>query len=811
MSYTPPGVRIPTSIAVEPATASLYDDSYIQLLVLGTYDTDPTSEYVNPAHLLFTPSDPTVASMTGDRGIPARVYGESPGTATVLVEWAYDDADPLDTCTLTVLAAPPLSVPAGRFNLGFGSDTLNPYPEWTAIDAHPNLVTSYTIDRGRSYELDQTGAGQATVQIMDPDGILDPANPTGPYYGQIDLLLNALLCRHNPVTDQWEERFRGYVTDYTYDVDPSQQVNMLTVQLADSFELLSSIEMHPGVFGTPLNGQCKYDGHHQPAIRIREILRDSGFPGHLFAAMPSTVTLQKTMYSAGDSPLTAIQDAANADFPYVSNVYVDRHGRVLFHSRRARFDPDGTAPDSPEWDYHHWLIGDGAAVEASPSDTAQVRAVQFSWGTSKIINQAVALPAGAKDSAVGAARVTHASSLIRYGPRYWSSLNLLTLHGDIDEPHPTGAITETHRFAEYFILNYGLPQRRINQITFRSMHPADPRAAANWDLLSRVDVGDTVDVTVQTPGAGFSSEQYFVEGVREDVRSLDPNYDDVTVTLDLSPRTYFSVDPWEVSLDSDDADSNQVDDNKPPKLRTPRPKSVPSPVPYHAGDHTFTGPDPFHMHYDKVGLPAGGTGGPVDLTGYLHYGANWDDGGSGFGNFVQIATPSHNSNNYGTEFTSSDPEAATVVGITGGSHVSLRVNSDISAIIANTQNTDGASAAVSGQATSGGSALVGTAANASGADPDTGVGIGTGLDVIAEIGATAAIITQNAISSGSYYTVQVTVDREGLTVEAAGMTIVLGTGGIVISGVPLIGIPPGGSTGQSLKKTGSADYAVDWG
>lgn len=613
MSYTPPGIRIPTSIELVPDPGTVYEDSYLQLEVFGNYDTDPTHEAVNRQHIIFTSSDTDVADVTINRGISGRVYGDSPGTSTITGSWLWtDDGPPDDTAAITVLAAPELTVPTARFSLAFGSTTLNPYPEWTAIDTHPNLVTSYSISRGRSYELDQTDTGSATVQIMDADGILDPANPTGPYYGQLDVLLGALLCRHNPVTDEWEERFRGYVTDFTYTVDPSQKVNQLSLELTDSFELLSGIEMQPGVFGNPVNGQCEFDGHHQPAIRIRQILRDAGFPGYLFAAMPADTTLQKTVYSAGESPLTAVQDAANGDFPYVSNLFVDRHGRILFHSRRARFDPDGTAPDSPEWDYHHWNIGDGAAIEASPTDTAQVRALTFSWGTSKIINQATAIPAGAKDSAIGAGLVTHETSLLRYGPRHWSELNLLTLHGDINNDHPTGAITETHRFAEYYILNYGLPQRRINQITFRSMHPADPRAPANWDLLSRVDIGDTVNVTVETPGAGFSSEQYFVEGVSEDVQPLDPDYDDVTITLDLSPRTYFDNNPWDTPLDADDDDANQVDDNKAPKQRKPRRHTSSSP--YHAGDHVFTGPDPFHMHYDKVGLPAGGAGDGVAIV-----------------------------------------------------------------------------------------------------------------------------------------------------------------------------------------------------
>jgi hypothetical protein len=43
------------------------------------------------------------------------------------------------------------------------------------------LVASYSIDRGRSFELDRTDTGTARVAINDTAGILDPTNSTGPY------------------------------------------------------------------------------------------------------------------------------------------------------------------------------------------------------------------------------------------------------------------------------------------------------------------------------------------------------------------------------------------------------------------------------------------------------------------------------------------------------------------------------------------------------------------------------------------------------------------------------------------------------
>src|SRR4029077_21078049 len=111
----------------------------------------------------------------------------------------------------------------------------------------------------------------------------------------------------------------------------------------------------------------------------------------------------------------------------------------------------------------------------------------------------------------------------------------------------TTSLEECRRFADYYVQNYSLPgNARITDIGFRSMQPGPTSAAPNCALLSQVDIGDQVDVTITSPGGGgFDAESYFVEGVHEDVKSLGADYDDVTVTLDLSPQAFFTTNPWD--------------------------------------------------------------------------------------------------------------------------------------------------------------------------------------------------------------------------------------------------------------------------
>jgi hypothetical protein len=244
-----------------------------------------------------------------------------------------------------------------------------------------------------------------------------------------------------------------------------------------------------------------------------------------------------------------MQEAADADFPGVSNLFCDRRGRVAFRSRRARFFPDDVAADSGGlWDYHAWKAGDGAAVHASPTDTAQIRAFGFSRGVSKIINSAIAYPARTPDTAVAGQLVSDETSLDENGVCSWSAPTLLTYSTnsalEAEFPEPDG-MAETKRFSSYYVANYKDPHDRVQDILFRSLDPSDPRAAANWQLLNLVDIGDLVTLTVSLPGGGgFESIDYFVEGVHEDVQPLQPGYDDVTLRLDLSPRALYATDPW---------------------------------------------------------------------------------------------------------------------------------------------------------------------------------------------------------------------------------------------------------------------------
>jgi hypothetical protein len=447
--------------------------------------------------------------------------------------------------------------PDGRVLIALDDPSLEWSPTWTRLDSQPNLITSYTIDRGRQYELDRTDVGRAVVQITDQDGLLDPTNIYGPYYGKLEPLLQVMLGRWNPVTDTWHTRYRGFIEDFNYAIDPSQQVGRLELSLVDIFEILAAIEMQDSTFSdtTPSRpaatlGQVFFEDRDMKA-RIDDVLDRAGIPTDFRVVFTGNVGLWEAVYSPGESPMTAIQEAADGEWPGVANVYTDRRGRLCVHGRLSKFDPAGvSAPlDPDEWDYTEWNAGDGAAVALDPTHVAHVRELAYNRGLSKIINSAYATPTrAAKGVELTAAEingqlVTDATSIGKYGIRSWSAQDLLTKTGLL-----TGNddLVETKLFAQFYRDNYATPADRITAIGFRSMRPGNEGATVLWDFLSRVDVADSVTVSAAGPAGagGFSDVAFFVEGIHEEVRPLGVAYDDVTLHLDLSPRSYFTNDPW---------------------------------------------------------------------------------------------------------------------------------------------------------------------------------------------------------------------------------------------------------------------------
>lgn len=473
----------------------------------------------------------------------------------------------------------------------FNDATLEPNPDWVRLDdpTFPTLVASYTIDRGSPDETELSDGGTATIVFNDRYGFLDPTNPNGPVFGRLQPLIQAGIARWNPVAEEWDTRFRGFVRDWDYVFNPMAYVDsdgntigltQLQISLVDIYEILNAIQMFPGAFGDDpppksagnvyfddggydigsVNGLISSDTGGRFDTIMAQALVDPAF----YVAFSGNVTLWPTVYSPGESVLTPLQEMALAEFPEVSNLYPDRFGRIVFHGRFAQFDPSGVLSglsDPTVWDYHEWNVGDGAAVADSPSDTAHIRQFAFNRGLGYIVNSALAtplyndsgLPLTAAEIAGQIVNDTSGppSSIDIYGIRSWSKQDLITQGGLATG---NGALEETKLFAQFEVDNKSAPQNRITQMTFRPMRPGSPGAAANHLLLGKVDISDSITPIIGSPGGGGfgpdddrSNQSFFIRGVHEQVDGRlfdgvaegDEGYDNVTLSVDVIPRAWF--------------------------------------------------------------------------------------------------------------------------------------------------------------------------------------------------------------------------------------------------------------------------------
>lgn len=427
----------------------------------------------------------------------------------------------------------------GRVWVAEGAGPLAAEPTWTRYDAMSNSKC-YGFDcfAGRQSELDTTDTGNATVFFHDKAKAID-----------YDLVgLQILLQLYDPVADAWHIRWRGHIDDVARDLrDVPSAPDLADVSLLCTgiFDYLGGAKMKPGVFGDAapagMNGVVFYEDERVDD-RIIALLDDAGISSSMRVVFTGNVDVNETLYDPDDVILQALRDAADAEFPGVANVYEDRYGRVAFHGRFARFDPEGTAASASNWDFVRW---EAATREDVTSGVAQIREFSYNAPRARIINSYIAWPRDDENGVafdralINGLLVEDAASIATYGHRGGDATDLI-IKENFNNSN-TGA-QECELFAEFYVQNYAEPRKAIQQITFKSHHPgiSDARAAATWALMCQADIADAIDVTVDE--ADLAGEPFFVDGIAVSCRPLQPTFDLVTVTPNLTPASYYGTD-----------------------------------------------------------------------------------------------------------------------------------------------------------------------------------------------------------------------------------------------------------------------------
>ncbi len=419
-------------------------------------------------------------------------------------------------------------------------------------------VTGWSIDRGRSSELDKTQTGTASLHMVDTAGVMDPTNTGGVFYGNLDPMKPAAIALQNPVDDTWTTLFTGFTSSYEYAVDVANTTVQVTVELVDAFEIFSAVELTPGVHGdtptnpdfadvyfqgTPSNYPGEADVFKHVDDRINDLLDAADWPDtpETRDVFSGNVSVQGKVYERRDQMMSALQDAADAEFPGVANCYMSKTGQFRFRGRFARF-----FPDNPGYGITTYKAG---FTDQWTFDTtiAPIAAFEFRRSEADVINASIALPYGIDDTDVPGQLTKDDTSIGLYGYRgeNGSFDSLLTSAGHDDDLNPTTAIEETFKFGDYYANNYKDPKTRITKIAFRPVDASHPNAAALWGLMCGVELGDVITVTTGHPGGGGFNEDFYVEGIHYDADVQGgANFTNVTLELDVSPKSFFDYNPF---------------------------------------------------------------------------------------------------------------------------------------------------------------------------------------------------------------------------------------------------------------------------
>ena len=480
-------------------------------------------------------------------------------------------------------------------SIALGGNALDPTSTWVRVDNVQNVnVAGIRVKRGRPDERSKTTVGTAEISGFDMIGQTDPTNTTGPWYGKLDPVNQATVNLWNPVAEEWSPIFTGYTEDWAHVLDVSERVLDFTLTMSDMLDMLNAAEIIPDRAGNTVPGESKgdvsYDGSHVDD-RLYAALADAStalleqtWPASLLHIFSGNVFVQNRIYANRTTLLQVIDEACDAESPGTTNRFIGWDGVLNFRGRDARYQPgfytsgDGNSGHARTYPKPilHWRVGDHDA--ASTDDTIVIPTeVEFTRGLTNLINASLVTPLGIADADIGAQFVYDKRSVGQYGPRTEGTSYENIIVGDGNDGN--NPYQESKSYGEATVDNYKKPVNRVKKLVFRNP-PAGAsanRKAATWNLLTQIELSDTITVTTTHPGGGgFNHVKHFVEGITYDIKPLNGDEWDVTLTLDLSPAVYFDAMPntWSPNVGSLLASFTPNDRDDPSSLTGPAPLSV---------------------------------------------------------------------------------------------------------------------------------------------------------------------------------------------------------------------------------------------
>ena len=341
-------------------------------------------------------------------------------------------------------------------------DTLGPATDFADIT---DYVLGVTYNRGRKQPFDQFGAGTMSFTLNDTlaGGILNPYDETSPFYDPLNNEPGLAPMRRVRVFRENTQLFDGVVESYDYEYNLDRQ-NLVTVNCVDNFWLLAN------TFMDAFNPTAQTSGQRITTVLA---LPEVNYTGATDIDAGTVDLGHAAAYdvAAGTNVLAYLQQInQTAEF---GRLFIAANGELVFQPR----------------------IGStlsGPVAEFSDQGTNyKYRNVSIQFDARQVVNRAT---------------VTGLNGTTDTDEDTGSQATYFVQTRDVDASllHETAQIEAA---ATYLLEPY--PSPRLTALTTNLAMLTE----AQRDTVATIDIGDTIEITVDVPNYGTITSELSVEGI----------------------------------------------------------------------------------------------------------------------------------------------------------------------------------------------------------------------------------------------------------------------------------------------------------
>lgn len=338
-------------------------------------------------------------------------------------------------------------------------------PTSGAIDIS-STVRRISMRHGRDRLFDSYLPGTAIIEFLDFTGDWNPANTSGPYYGEITPMRQIDVTTTYQTVDY--PLYSGYVSTWDYEwADQSVDYATVRISCVDGFRFMSLANVDT------LSGAAAND---LPGERIEQVLDAIGWPAG------------KRNIDLGDTPLdndpggirSALSVIQNVELCELGSFFMDHEGNATFYSRAHLSELAGSTP--------YYFDDEGVNI--------QYQDIDVTFDDQELANQVTFVP-----NSGSAQTVSDATSISEYFLRSLYKAGLYILN------NPTTLARATA------VLNYRKQVRmRINSLTLDMSSDSD-RILPGLAL----EIGDPVVVDKNIAGGTGVDLRLTIQGHTDDI------------------------------------------------------------------------------------------------------------------------------------------------------------------------------------------------------------------------------------------------------------------------------------------------------